>query len=284
MTAIDIEELQRWKGRTQSCTDVIAAVPVTALSATLDYECSRALPGEALPSCWHWLYFQDAIAASGLAEDGHPLRGEFLPPVPLPRRMWAGSRLRFVSPLRVGDEARKVSKVASIERKQGRNGELVFVTVEHRIYSAGTLAIEEEQDLVYRGHSTGTVPSAPSPGLAQAQWSREVRPDSVLLFRYSALTFNSHRIHYDRDYANDEEGYSSLVVQGPLMATLLLDLLYREVPGAEIVSFEFRAMRPVLEGKLLCLQGCRNGSEVSLWALDDTGELAVKAQVRLITS
>jgi len=282
VTAVAIEELQRWMGRTQSRSDVITAAPVGALSATLDYEYSRALPGATLPACWHWLYFQDAIAASGLAEDGHPQRGGFLPPVPLPRRMWAGSRLRFASPLRVGDEVRKVSTVASVGHKQGRSGELVFVTVQHQIFSGSTLAIEEEQDLVYRGHSKGDVPPTPKPALARMQWSREVCPDSVLLFRYSALTFNSHRIHYDRDYAIGVEGYSSLVVQGPLTATLLLDLLYRELPEVEIAGFEFRAIKAVLEGKPLCLQGCRNGCDVSLWALDDSGELAMEARVRLL--
>jgi 3-methylfumaryl-CoA hydratase len=283
MSAADIEGLQSWIGRTETRCDVISAAPVAALSASLDYEYPRAMSGEKLPACWHWLYFQDAVAASNLAVDGHPRRGDFMPPVSLPRRMWAGSRLRFVSPLSVGDEVRRVSTIADVRCKEGRSGELVFVVLRHQIYHGDDLAIEEEQDLVYRERGTGEFASVPRPAPAVAQWSRDIRPDTVLLFRYSALTFNSHRIHYDRDYAAGEEGYASLVVQGPLTATLLLDLLHRELPEAEVTSFEFRAVRPLLEGSTLRLQGRRDGQECILWALDASGALAMEAQARLIT-
>lgn len=273
--------LQRWIGRTETRCDVLSAAPVAALSASLDHAQPRALMGDALPPCWHWLYFQDAMAASGLGVDGHARRGGFLPPVSLPQRMWAGSRLRFVAPLTVGEAVHRVSTIATIKHKQGRNGELVFVTVRHQIFQGENLAIEEEQDLVYREPGAANVVPLPKPAPAVAQWSRELRPDTVLLFRYSALTFNSHRIHYDRDYAMREEGYASLVVQGPLTATLLLDLLHRETPKAEVAAFEFRAIRPLLEGFPLRLQGRRDDREVRLWAMDASGALAMEAQARL---
>jgi 3-methylfumaryl-CoA hydratase len=165
--------------------------------------------------------------------------------------------------------------------KEGRSGELVFVTVRHQIFQGENLAIEEEQDLVYREPGATNVVSLPRPAPAVAQWSRHIRPDPVLLFRYSALTFNSHRIHYDRGYATGEEGYASLVVQAPLTATLLLDVLHRELPRAEVAAFEFRAIRPLLEGVPMQLQGHRDEKAVRLWALDASGALAMEAQARL---
>ena len=281
MTAVDIRMLQRWIGRTETRSDVLCAAPVAALSASLDDDKPRALIGASLPPCWHWLYFQDAAAASGLGVDGHATRGGFLPPVPLPRRMLAGGCLRFVAPLQVGESVRRVSTLASVTHKQGRNGELVFVTVQHRIFQEEQLAIEEEQDLVYREPGAANVVPLPMPAPAVAQWSRDMCPDTVLLFRYSALTFNSHRIHYDRDYATCEEGYASLIVQAPLTATLLLDLLHRELPGVALAAFEFRAIRPLLEGYPLRLQGRRDGEEIRLWALDAAGALAMAAYARV---
>jgi 3-methylfumaryl-CoA hydratase len=281
MSGVDICTLQRWIGRTETRSDVLSVAPVAALSASLDYEYPRALIGDALPPCWHWLYFQDAVAASDLGVDGHALRGGFLPPVALPRRMWAGSRLRFASPLQVGAEVRRVSTIATVTQKEGRSGELVFVTVRHQIFQGENLAIEEEQDLVYREPGATNVVSLRRPAPAVAHWSRQIRPDPVLLFRYSALTFNSHRIHYDRDYATAEEGYASLVVQAPLTATLLLDGLHREMPKAEVAAFEFRAIRPLLDGVPMQLQGRRDEKAVRLWALDVSGALAMEAQARL---
>jgi 3-methylfumaryl-CoA hydratase len=281
MSTVDINELQRWVGKTETRGDVISAASVAALSASLDHEHPRALIGDSLPPCWHWLYFQEAVAATGLGVDGHARRGGFLPPVSLPQRMWAGSRLCFCAPLTVGKSVRRVSSIATITHKPGRNGELVFVTVRHQIFQDEKLAIEEEQDLVYREPGAANVVPLPRPAPAIAQWSRDIRPDTVLLFRYSALTFNSHRIHYDRDYATREEGYASLVVQGPLTATLMLDLLHREIPDAEVAAFEFRAIRPLLEGLPLRLQGRRDDGEVRLWAMDASGALAMEAQARL---
>lgn len=280
MSRIDIEALQGWVGRTQQRQELLATAPAAGLSATLDYDQPRALTGEALPACWHWLYFQEAAAASIVGVDGHARRGEFMPPVPLPRRMWAGSRLRFYAPLVLGDEVRRVSTIACISHKQGRSGELVFLTLKHQFLAGDELAIEEEQDLVYREKGAADA-TAGAAAPAVALWTREIRPDPVLLFRYSALTFNSHRIHYDREYATGEEGYCSLVVQGPLTATLLLDLLHREVPGVRVDAFQFRAVRPLFEGFPLVLQGRRDGRKVLLWALDHQGELAMEASALL---
>jgi len=242
--------------------------------------------GSVLPPLWHWLYFLPATAASAIDRDGHARRGGFLPPVPLPRRMWAGSDIRFVAPLYVGDVVERVSLIEDVSYKRGRSGELVFVTVLHRLARGEQLVLEERQQLVYReaggGEAAALSAQAPAPVPAQAapaaaQWSRAIHPDPVLLFRYSALTFNSHRIHYDREYATREEGYPGLVVQGPLAATLLVDLLERALPGVQLRSFRFRGNRPLLEGADILLQGRREGERAELWALDAGGAPALTA-------
>ncbi len=249
---------------------------MAGLSATLDYATPRAAPDEPLPPLWHWLYFLPATAASAIDRDGHARRGGFLPPVPLPRRMWAGSDIRFIAPLYVGDEVERVSLIEDVSHKRGRSGELVFVTVLHRLARGEQLVLEERQQLVYR-EAGGEAAAPPAQASPAAQWSRAIHPDPVLLFRYSALTFNSHRIHYDREYATREEGYPGLVVQGPLAATLLVDLLERELPGVQLRSFRFRGRRPLLEGAELLLQGRREGERAELWALDAGGAPALTA-------
>lgn len=281
MSKIDSAALQAWIGKRQTRTDVINEAAVAGLCAALDYPQPRAAPGDALPPVWHWLYFHEPVPTSELGVDGHPRRGGFLPPISLPRRMWAGSRIKFSAPVHVGEEVRRESLIADISHKKGRSGELVFVTLQHRLYSGDRLLLEEEQDLVYREAVAASAASTPGPAPASAQWSRQLEPDSVLLFRYSALTFNSHRIHYDRDYAVSEESYPALVVQGPLTATLLLDLLHRELPGAVVVAFDFRGVRPLFEGQVLQLQGRRDGQAVQLWALDASGALAMEARAQL---
>jgi len=283
VSSIDIEALQAWVGGTETRSDTITPSSAAALSACLDHAESRAVTGDPLPVCWHWLYFLDAVPASGLGPDGHARLGGFMPPVPLPRRMWAGSRIRFLAPLWVGEEAIKETTIAAIRHTRGRSGDLVFLTLRHRVIVHGALVVEEEQDLVYRGAGAGGTPGVGTSAPAAPQWSREITPDPVLLFRYSALTFNSHRIHYDRPYATGVEGYPALVVQAPLTATLLLDLLYREDPGCAIATFGFRARLPLLEGANLRLQGREDGSEILLWALDDAGRLALEARARRAT-
>ncbi|MCP4212095.1 MAG: acyl-CoA dehydrogenase [Halieaceae bacterium] len=279
MIKLDIDGLKTWIGRSEMREDSLVAAPVDRLSATLDHPSSLAGPAGVLPPCWHWLYFHHAERISGLGADGHPKRGGFLPPVPLPRRMWASSRVTFLSPLMLGDTARRHSTIIDVRQRLGGSGALVFVTLKHEIFARDKLVIEEIQDLVYRDRDITSGRTLPAPD--DGQWHRKITPDSVMLFRYSALTFNSHRIHFDRDYATAEEGYSSLVVQGPLTATLLLDLLRRQLPTVTLACFEFRAVAPVLEGSDLTLRGRRDGELITLWASDAQGNLTMEARARV---
>ncbi len=207
-----------WVGRREIVSERIGEAPARALAATLDRTAAIPTePGSALPGLFNWLYFLKFAPMSEIGPDGHPKRGGFLPPVELPRRMWAGSRCRFHAPLRIGDEAEKISTIRKVETKAGKAGVMVFVTVHHAISVGGVTAIEEEQDIVYMG-----IPETfrlPAPvDLPPCEWSETVPVDPVMLFRFSAVTFNGHRIHYDRTYAKDVEKYPGLVVHGPLQA------------------------------------------------------------------
>ena len=275
-------ELERWTGRTRSSDDLIAPGPAAALAATLDRDDPPA-EGEPLPPAWHWIYFHEVARMSALGPDGHARRGGFLPPVPLPRRMWAGGRMTFDSPLRVGERVRRVSTVRSITPKSGRSGELVFVVVRHEFFAAdGELRMSEEHDILYREMPRADAPApTPRPAPATAAWSREVRPDPVLLFRYSALTFNGHRIHYDREYCREEEGYPGLVVHGPLTATLLLDGLRRQRPEAALVALEYRAVAPLFDTAPYTVNGCDAEGGALLFALGPDGGLAMTMEVSL---
>ena len=273
---IDIEALRHWKGRSEQRHARLDLAPAQSLTATLDRD-EVLQEGDALPPVWHWLYFLPAAPQSQLGADGHPLKGGFLPPVPLPRRMWAGGRLQFLAPLCLGERASKVSEVLDVTHKQGRSGDLVFVTVQHRVFNAaGELAIDEQQDLVYREAQQAAVagPAAESERVP-ASWQRVIQPDPVLLFRYSALSFNSHRIHYDLPYATEGEGYAGLVVHGPLIATLLLDHLRRQ-SAQPLRSFEFKASRPAIAGEPMRLCG-DPGSGLALWAENARGEVCMQA-------
>jgi len=275
-------DLKDWIGRSETVSDIATATPYAALSATLDRPPERPAAGTVLPPLWHWLYFLPLHKLSEIGPDGHARRGGFLPPVPLPRRMWAGSRLEFHRPLRIGDEIRRVSTIEDVSEKAGRSGPLVFVKVRHEIMRGGEagVALTEWHDIVYReARRPGEVEAPPQPAPAAAAWQRELVPDDVLLFRYSALTFNGHRIHYDRRYVTEIEGYPGLVVHGPLIATLLLDLLCRERPEAGLASFRFKALKPAFDGRALRLHGApqAGGKSVALWAQDDEGWLAMEA-------
>ena len=279
----DIEHLRSWIDRSESLLDVAHLVPLQALSATLDRDDPDIGPGSDVPPCWHWLYFLPLHRQSELGPDGHARRGGFLPPVPLPRRMWAGSRLEFLAPLRAGQAIRRTSRIHDVRMKAGRNGPLVFVHVHHDILSEGQLAIHEEHDIVYRDLPQ---PGEPAPaGVAapqDASWRRDIRPDDVLLFRYSALTFNGHRIHYDRRYVTEVEGYPGLIVHGPLIATLLLDLLRRELPDAQVRRFSFKAMQPIFDIAPFQVCGRLAGEKaVRLWAVTPQGQLAMDASAEL---
>ena len=282
--AAALTKLQSWQERSETMSDIITAAPLRALSATLDRDDPAPEDGSAVPALWHWLYFLPHARQSEIGPDGHPRRGGFLPPVPLPRRMWAGGRLRWEAgnPLRVGQQVQRVSTIRSVQHKTGRSGELLFVLVEHRFSNQDGLALTEEHDIVYRAAARrgDPVPPPQQPPLAgQAAWSRTIVPDDVLLFRYSALTFNGHRIHYDRRYVTQVEGYPGLIVHGPLIATLLLDLLRRQVQGARVVAFDFKALRPTFDLHPFSVHGKPrdDGRTIDLWAQDHEGLLTMQA-------
>lgn len=282
--AAALTKLQSWQERSETISDIITAAPLRALSATLDRDDPVPEDGSAVPALWHWLYFLPHARQSEIGPDGHARRGGFLPPVPLPRRMWAGGRLRWeaFNPLRVGQQVQRISIIRSVQHKTGRSGELLFVLVEHRFSNQDGLALTEEHDIVYRGAARpcDPVPPPQQPPLAgQAAWSRTIVPDDVLLFRYSALTFNGHRIHYDRQYVTQVEGYPGLIVHGPLIATLLLDLLRRQLPGARLVAFDFKALRPTFDLHPFSVHGKprEDGRTIDLWAQDHEGLLTMHA-------
>jgi len=276
--------LKDWIGRSEEVADIATATPYAALSATLDRPAARPATGDVLPPLWHWLYFLPLHRQSELGPDGHAKRGGFLPPVPLPRRMWAGSQFEFHQPLRIGDALTRTSTIHDVTEKSGRTGPLVFVKVRHEVRRTGerALALTEFHDIVYR-EAPGADDVAPPPKAApsDAAWEKQWVPDDVLLFRYSALTFNGHRIHYDRRYVTEVEGYPGLIVHGPLIATLLLDLLRHQMPEAEVLRFEFRALRPTFDINhfFVCGAPQADGKTIRLWAKDHEGWLTMDATV-----
>lgn len=254
------------------------------MAATLDKSQAVFTEGDPVPPLWHWLYFLETRQRSKLAVDGHAMKGDFLPPISLPRRMWAGSRIEFLQPLRIGESVTRVSTIKNVSAKQGRSGELAFVTVEHCISGANGLALKEEHDIVYREYAKpGAEPLTATPAPAEAAFSKTIEPDVVLLFRYSALTFNGHRIHYDRDFARTAEGYPGLVVHGPLLATLMVELLLEAHPEHELREFQFRAIQPVFD--LHAFTVCCNGPDASgvapMWVRDHTGSLCMNGSATL---
>jgi 3-methylfumaryl-CoA hydratase len=272
--------LRQWVGKTEIRQDVIDEGRAAALAALLD----RDLPlrtGTGLPPLWHWIYFWSTCLQSQLGADGHPKRGGFLPPVSLPRRMWAGGRFKFGAPLPIGAAASRTSRIMSVAERSGQGGSLVFVTVSHEIAHDGAIAITEEHDIVYREAARpAAVPAVQKLAPASQMWARTIDPDPVLLFRYSALTFNGHRIHYDRSYATECEAYPGLVVHGPLIATLLVDLALQNMPGARLREFSFRAIGPLfdIEHFEICGQPDSAGRKIRLWAKNPRGELVMQAE------
>jgi 3-methylfumaryl-CoA hydratase len=282
-----LSALRSWQGRTESIKDFITSAPMRALSATLDRSDADPTQGTELPPLWHWLYFLPHHAQSEIGVDGHAKRGGFLPPVPLPRRMWAGGRLHWHAPLKVGDAVKRTSTILSVTHKTGRTGDLLFVVVKHDIHNASGLCVGEEHDIVYRpAAQKGELSPAPILAPQKSKWQRDVMPDAVLLFRYSALTFNGHRIHYDRSYVTEEEGYPGLVVHGPLVATLLVDLVRRNT-DRKMQSFEFKALRPTFEcadNRILRVSGepQQDGNTIALSAQDHEGWLTMQATAVLV--
>ncbi|MDE8652528.1 FAS1-like dehydratase domain-containing protein [Novosphingobium album (ex Liu et al. 2023)] len=258
------EDFSGWVGKQEQAADRLEPARSNALRAALGHPAPLDA-GAVLPPLHHWLYFWNVQPPAALGADGHPAKGGFLPPVPLPRRMWAGGRLEFVRPLHLGEAVSRTSTILSVEAKSGRSGDLIFVTVRHEIAGESGPAVIEEQDLVYRGAAAPGSIKAPSPHTPAitAAAHEVIAPDSVLLFRYSALTMNGHRIHYDRPYAMDEEAYPGLVVHGPLQATLLADLAARQ--GRTLKTFRFRGMSPAFDGTPLHVCGDYRDDGADVW-------------------
>jgi 3-methylfumaryl-CoA hydratase len=278
---LDTEYLRSWIGRQETATDHVARAGLMRMGATLDRDDPIPRDGDPLPPLWHWTCFLPHVRQSLLGPDGHAKRGDFLPAVDLPRRLWAGGRLRFMQPLRVSERVTRTSTIADVSVKEGRAGTLVFVLVRHMIEGENGPAIEEEHDIVYRGAATQGEPAPQHrPARIEAAWARTVVPDDVLLFRYSALTFNSFRIHYDRRYATEVEGYPGLVVHAPLMATMLLDLVRRNSARA-VQSFRFRALAPVFDTAPFHVRGEESSTGASLWIAGDDGGLRMDAEAVL---
>lgn len=274
--------LKDWIGRSEAVSDTATATPYAALSATFDRAAERPASGTVLPALWHWLYFLPMHRQSEIGPDGHAKRGGFLPPVPLPRRMWAGSQFVFHKPLYIGDAMTRTSTIHDVTEKSGRTGPLVFVKVRHEIRRDGEsdIALTEFHDIVYREPaSPHDVPPPPKAAPTSSTWEKKWIPDDVLLFRYSALTFNGHRIHYDRKYVTEVEGYPGLIVHGPMVATLLLDLLRHQLPDAQVLRYEFRAIRPVFDINhfFVCGEPQPDGKTFRLWAKDHEGWLTMEA-------
>lgn len=271
-------ELSAWIGRAQAVSETVGAGPARGLLATLRSRAADPRPDEALPLLSHWLYCLDATPLADIGPDGHARRGDFVPPVALPRRMWAGSDIAFHRPLRIGMELVRRSTIADISEKRGRSGALVFVRVDHDYHNAEGPVVGERQTIAYRELPlAGASPAASEPAPADPQWRRRIDPDPVLLFRYSALTFNSHRIHYDLGYATGVEGYQGLVVHGPLIATLLLHELVAQAPGREIAGYRFRALRPIFDTAPFDICGSLGDDRAELFAADDGGALCMSA-------
>lgn len=276
-----MDDYSAWVGRSETREDIATIAPLRGLAALLDHD---AVP-DIVPPLGHWLYFLPDARQSIIGADGHPRRDGhgLLPPVPLPRRMWAGSRIEYLSPIAAGAALRRVTTIDAIKPKRGASGDLLFVTLRHDIAADGIAAIREEQDIVFRAPAAASpapspvplVPAEPEPSDA----TRSTLPDPVMLFRYSALTFNAHRIHYDRDYARDVEGYAGLVVHGPLIATLLMDHFLQSVPGAAPRHFRFRAEAPLIGGAPFDLCLAHEAAGVRLWARDAAGRATMRADV-----
>jgi 3-methylfumaryl-CoA hydratase len=281
---LDEATLRKWVGKTRTTEDRIDVRQASLLKATLDPSRSALRDGDPLPPGWHWIYFVDAPGIDQLGRDGHAALGEFLPPVALPQRMWAGTRLRFYTPILIGEQLRKVSEVVNVARKTGKSGELCFVTVNHKYYSDTDLRLEENHDIVYREDRSSKRQSHSSQVDSDCDTSSIVMPSTTLLFRYSALTFNGHRIHYDLDYCRQVEGYPGLVVHAPLVATLMLGLAEQRYAGQDVSFSEFRqrSVTPLFHDNPVSISLRDTESGCEIWAADHKGRLASSATLALI--
>lgn len=274
---LDIDHLRQWIGRSTEATDVVTAQLVMGLRATLFQEVGQPKTGDAAPFTVHWCLAQPVFPMSMLGPDGHPTRGGFLPPVPLPRRMWAGGEIEFLQPLRVGDESTRTSRIADVQVKSGSTGTLCFVSVEHSISSPRGTAIRERQDIVYREMtSTQAAPAKAPPPPPKAQHRETHVSDPVLLFRYSALTFNGHRIHYDRDYVTKVEGYPGLIFHGPLQAAFIIEMAARLRSGKAPKKFTYRGVQPLFEGTEFSINANETEAGMELWTANAEGQPTMK--------
>jgi 3-methylfumaryl-CoA hydratase len=274
----DIEHLRQWIGRTSQASDIVTAQLVKGLRATLFQEIGEPRHGDAAPFTVHWCLAQPVYPMSELGPDGHPTRGGFLPPVPLPRRMWAGGELEFFDDLRVGDEATRTSRIADVTMKTGSTGVLCFVSVDHLVTTSRGTALRERQDIVYRDISTGPASAPAKAAPPPAQHRESHMADPVLLFRYSALTFNGHRIHYDRDYVTRVEGYPGLIFHGPMQAALLVEFAARLHGGKAPKKFGYRGLQPLFEGSEFSINAndTGTGTGMEVWVANSVGQPTMK--------
>lgn len=271
-----MSQWNEWIGRSTTIHSALDPAQSCRMQAMLDRK-SNLSEGSELPPAWHWIYFFDAYKASELGNDGHTRLGISLPEFPLPRRMWAGGNIQWRNKVLLGTPATRTTEIKSINAKEGRTGTLIFVTLEHRIEQLGNLCITEEQNIVYREAATSSAQVEPNRAENDSDFSQKWKFGSTELFRYSALTFNGHKIHYDSDYARDVEGYSNVVIHGPLLATLLLDLAVQN--SRPVKSYSYRAQSPICLPEGLTAHGKKIGSASHLWIASESGTLAMKAEL-----
>ena len=274
----DLDHLRGWIGKTTEASDIVTAHLVMGLRATLFQEIGEPKKGDPAPWTTHWCLAQPVFPMSELSQDGHPTRGGFLPPVPLPRRMWAGGELQFFDTMRVGDEVKRHSRISDVTMKTGSTGVLCFVAVEHEITTPRGMAIRERHDIVYRDMSS-TAPAAPAktpPPPPAAKHRESHMADPVLLSRYSALTFNGHRIHYDRDYVTRVEGYPGLVFHGPLQASFIVELAAKLHGGTPPKKLSYRGVQPLFEGSEFSVNANDTGTGMELWTANSQGQPTMK--------
>jgi 3-methylfumaryl-CoA hydratase len=274
----DLDHLRQWIGRTSEATDVVTAQLVRGLRATLFMDIGDPKAGDASPFTTHWCLGQPVFPMAELGPDGHPARGGFLPPVPLPRRMWAGGELEILEALRVGDEVTRVSRISDVTMKTGSTGVLCFVSVDHTVTTPRGVAIRERQDIVYRDVSPASATPAKPPGPPPVAQHRETHmADPVLLFRYSALTFNGHRIHYDRDYVTKVEGYPGLIFHGPMQAAFMVELGAKLNGGRPPKKFSYRGVQPLFDGSEFSVNANKTDAGMDLWTANSAGQPTMKA-------
>jgi 3-methylfumaryl-CoA hydratase len=273
---LDIDRLKKWVGKSQRVHDAISLPAVKRIRDFYSLSPDVA-DGDALMELWHWFFFNMSFPPERMGTDGHLEPGDFLPPIALPRRMWGGSRLRFLRPFVAGRDAEKVSRVVSVDLKEGSTGQLGVVRVAHDILQDGELCLSEEQDIVYRQAASGSPSQAGGPACPEGATHRQViAPNPVMLFQYSALTYNAHRIHYDRDYATGIEGYGGLVVHGPLIASLLAQFA-REIVQKPLKTFSFRGLSPLLDDEAFTLEAKESSETLDLWVRQPQGGQAMQA-------